>query len=103
MTFYTLKVIKGQEYVYMEERGRVDGKTVRTFQKYIGPRKDSQIYRSGELKSLHPKIRLILKFANLGWVHHYGPLRKNWISLELLIVIWGNKKRRIFLWENISR
>ena len=40
------------------------------FRSISGLVKDSQIYRSGELKSLHPKIRLILKFANLGWVHH---------------------------------
>ncbi len=66
MTFYTLKVIKGQEYVYMEERGRVDGKTVRTFQKYIGPRKRFPNLPIGKVEVSSSKDSLDLKVREFG-------------------------------------
>ncbi len=38
MTFFSVKVIKGKEYIYLEKREWIGGRSKRTFQKYIGPR-----------------------------------------------------------------
>jgi len=38
MAFFTIKKLKGKEYVFLEERGWVNGQIKRTFQKYLGPR-----------------------------------------------------------------
>lgn len=38
MGFFTIRKKNGKEYVYYEDRGWKEGKVVRTFQKYLGPR-----------------------------------------------------------------
>jgi len=38
MGFFTIRKKMGNEYVYYEDRGWKDGKVIRTFQKYLGPR-----------------------------------------------------------------
>jgi len=38
MTFFTTKVFKGKEYIYLVKTEWIEGRSKRTFQKYIGPR-----------------------------------------------------------------
>lgn len=37
MVFLCIKVIKGKKYYYLEERTKIKGKSIRTWQRYLGP------------------------------------------------------------------
>ena len=103
MTFYTLKVIKGQEYVYMEERGRVDGKTVPDLQKYIGPRKRFPNLPIGRVEVSSSKDSLDLKVREFGLGASLWAIAQ---ELDLPGIIdrhLGKQKAPHLLWENISR
>ena len=55
MVFFTVKTKKnGREYLYAEERGWVNGKSVRTFQKYLGPRERFGDILFGQKRGIKP-------------------------------------------------
>jgi len=52
MVFLCIKPIKGRKYYYLEERTKINGKSIRTWQKYLGPAdkiKDFYENNNGEL------------------------------------------------------
>lgn len=59
MVYLTKKKIKGKIYLYIEERAWIDGKSRRTWQKYLGPEeKIKELEISGILSKGKPNIRV---------------------------------------------
>ncbi|HMF31172.1 MAG TPA: IS1634 family transposase [Candidatus Lokiarchaeia archaeon] len=63
MVFFSVKTDEsGHQYVYVEERGWVNGKTKRTFQKYIGPRDQFGEVPTGRRQAVKPEDCIVKPF-----------------------------------------
>jgi len=117
MAYITRKQIKGVTYYYAEESERIDGKTRRKWQKYLGPLHKIVAALDGlpskpqyaeifELGSPAAYLKIVQEFKMIKILDSTLPKRSQGLTGFYLSLAWGVPKRPfcfIFLARNFAR